>query len=92
MLSTLMNNYTKIIEVKLFAFAYRLFHEDFLFNRRDIAWFDATCLLYGGLNHVMFLFLLFFCLLFLVVNVCGCCLVLQFVVISTTEQPGFESG
>ena len=26
--------------------------------------FDATCLLYSGLNHVMFLFLLFFCLLF----------------------------
>ena len=26
--------------------------------------FDARCLLYGGLNHVMFLFLLFFRLLF----------------------------
>ena len=26
--------------------------------------FDATCLLCGGLNHVMFLFVLFFCLLF----------------------------
>ena len=27
--------------------------------------FDATCLLYGGLNHVMFLFLLgFFCCCF----------------------------
>ena len=25
--------------------------------------FDATCLLYGGLKNVMFLFLLFFCLL-----------------------------
>ena len=33
--------------------------------------FDATCLLYGGLNHVMFHF---FCFLFVVsvVIVCGC--------------------
>ena len=32
--------------------------------RNCLPMFDATCLLYGGLNHVMFLFLLFFCLLF----------------------------
>ena len=32
--------------------------------RNCLTMFDATCLLYGGLNHVMFLFLLFFCLLF----------------------------
>ena len=28
--------YTKILEVNLFAFAYRLFHEKFLPNQRDI--------------------------------------------------------
>ena len=27
--------YTKILEVNLFAFAYRLFHDDFSSNRRD---------------------------------------------------------
>ena len=32
--------------------------------RNCLSVFDATCLLYGGLNHVMFLFLLFVCLLF----------------------------
>ena len=32
--------------------------------RNCLPMFDATCLLYGGLNHVMFPFLLFFCLLF----------------------------
>ena len=32
--------------------------------RNCLPMFDAMCLLYGGLNHVMFLFLLFFCLLF----------------------------
>ena len=32
--------------------------------RNCLPMFDATCLLYGGLNHVMFLFLLFFGLLF----------------------------
>ena len=32
--------------------------------RNCLPMFDATCLLYGGLNHEMFLFLLFFCLLF----------------------------
>ena len=32
--------------------------------RNCLPMFDATCLLYGGSNHVMFLFLLFFCLLF----------------------------
>ena len=32
--------------------------------RNCLPMFDATCLLYGGLNHVMFLFLLFLCLLF----------------------------
>ena len=31
--------------------------------RNCLPMFDATCLLYGGLNHVMFLFLLFFGLL-----------------------------
>ena len=28
--------YTKILEVNLFSFAYRLFHRDFLSNQRDI--------------------------------------------------------
>ena len=32
--------------------------------RNCLLMFDATCLLYGGLNHVMFLLLLFFGLLF----------------------------
>ena len=32
--------------------------------RNCLAMFDATCLLYGGLNHVMFLFLLEVGLLF----------------------------
>ena len=30
--------------------------------RNCLPMLNATCLLYGGLNHVMFLFLLFFCL------------------------------
>ena len=40
--------------------------------RNCLPMFDATCLLHGGLNHVMFLFLLFFCFVVLVVIVCGC--------------------
>ena len=39
--------------------------------RNCLPMFDATCLLYGGLNHVMFLFLLFFCLLFWLVLFVG---------------------
>ena len=39
--------------------------------RNCLPMFGATCLLYGGLNHVMFLFLLFFCLLFWLVLFVG---------------------
>ena len=44
--------------------------------RNCLPMFDATCLLYGGLNHVMFLFLLFFFVVVLVGIVCGCLFVL----------------
>ena len=39
--------------------------------RNCLPMFDATCLLYGGLNRVMFLFLLFLFVVF-VNTVCGC--------------------
>ena len=43
--------------------------------RNCLPMFDATCLLYGGLNHLMFLFL-FFWFVVLVNVVCGCWFVL----------------
>ena len=48
--------------------------------RNCLPMFDATCLLYGGYD-VSFSFVFLFVVS--VVNVCGCWLVLQFIVIST---------
>ena len=39
--------------------------------RNCLPMFDATCLLYGGLNHVMFFFSFVFLFVVLVI-VCGC--------------------